>query len=424
MRTFVLACAVATVGTTASAQELRRSGFIGVQVVEADGGVRVQALVDGGSAKVAGLEANDIISGVGDHQILDVSQFVSLVRELRAGDVRTLRVRRGGATLDVSVPIRPRPYEQAPDVSVTYGAVSVDGSLRRTIITAPPGDARHPAVLYVNGIGCFSQESIDRTSNDARLLYALTRAGFVTMRVEKSGMGDSEGPPCAGPDADFHAEIRAYTAGLRALKSSPSVDPDALFVMGLSIGGVEAPLIAAEEPVRGLIAINTVAKPLFEYLIDTRRRQLMLAGTPPDEIDRRMAMEVRCNHRLLVDKQKPEAIVAAMSECGPYIEYPAPFTFMQQWADVNVAAAWKAIDRPVLIVYGESDFVSTIADNGYFVEMINAFHPDRATLKPIGGMDHGLNRAASMSESFGRKGPGEFNAAIVDVVIGWLRERA
>src|SRR5262249_40451123 len=257
--TFVLACVVSAVWTT-EAQELRRSGFIGVQVVAAADGVRVQALVDGGSAKAAGLEANDVITGVDDRHVVDVADFVNLVRGLRAGDVRTLRVRRGGAMLDVSVPIRPRPYEQAPDVLVTYGAVEVDRSLRRTIITAPAGTRRHPAVLYVNGIGCFSQESLDRTSNDARLLYALTRAGFITMRVEKSGMGDSEGPPCASPDADFHAEIRAYTAGLRALKSSPSVDPDAVFVMGLSIGGVEAPLIAAEEPVRGLIAINTVAK--------------------------------------------------------------------------------------------------------------------------------------------------------------------
>ncbi|HYM23791.1 MAG TPA: alpha/beta fold hydrolase [Vicinamibacterales bacterium] len=426
-RNFASAClAAALFAHPARAQELRRGGFVGVQVVapEQGPGVRVQALVDGGSAKAAGVQANDVITRIGDHDVVDVADFVGLVRGLRAGDTRTLRIRRGGDAIEIAVPIRPRPYEQAPDADVLYGAVSVDGSLRRTIVTAPSAPGRHPAVLYVNGIGCYSQESIDRTSNDARLLYGLTRAGFVTMRVEKSGMGDSEGPACASPDADFRAEVRAYTAGLRALKASPKVDPSAVFVMGLSIGGVEAPLIAAQEAVRGLVVVNTVAKPFLEYLIDSRRRQMLLAHTAPDEIDRRMAVDERCNHRLLIEKQKPDAILAAMPECADHIEYPAPFTFMQQWADVNVAAAWKAIDRPVLIVYGESDFVSTIADDAYLAAMIDGFHAGRATLKAIPGMDHGLNKVASMAESLARTTPGEFDPAILDVVTGWLRAQA
>jgi len=48
-----------------------------------------------------------------------------------------------------------------------------------------------------NGIGCFSQESTDLQGPDAQLLCGLARAGFVTMRVEKSGMGDSQDSPCA-----------------------------------------------------------------------------------------------------------------------------------------------------------------------------------------------------------------------------------
>jgi len=35
--------------------------------------------------------------------------------------------------------------------------------------------------------------------------------------------------------ADFDAEVRAYTAGLRALKRMSSVDINRVFVIGLSI---------------------------------------------------------------------------------------------------------------------------------------------------------------------------------------------
>jgi hypothetical protein len=47
-----------------------------------------------------------------------------------------------------------------------------------------------------------------------------------------------------------------------------------VFLVGLSLGGVEAPILAAEEEVRAVVVVNTVAKPLFEYLLDTRRRQM------------------------------------------------------------------------------------------------------------------------------------------------------
>jgi S1-C subfamily serine protease len=69
------------------AQELRRSGFVGLQVTSIpdaapadrelarDVGVLVQALVDDGSAKAAGLEPNDIITDVGDHTVTGVADF-------------------------------------------------------------------------------------------------------------------------------------------------------------------------------------------------------------------------------------------------------------------------------------------------------------------------------------------------------------
>ena len=126
--------------------------------------------------------------------------------------------------------VRPRPFETSPDAGVSYSSISIaDGSRRRVIVTKPKQSGRHPAVLYMTGVGCFSQESLDRSSPDAKLLYALTAAGFVTMRVEKSGMGDSEGAPCASPDADLDNEVRGYLAGLLALKQYDFVDSRNIF---------------------------------------------------------------------------------------------------------------------------------------------------------------------------------------------------
>jgi len=422
----------------AMAQELPRSGYLGVIAAPVSGGprdasgpdaatgVRVQGLVDGGSAQASGIEPGDVIVQINDHKVTAVGDFIQFARTLKAGDTAAIVLRRGRQSASLQVPVQPRPYEAAPDVDVFYRTVSVDGSLRRVIVTAPKGSGKHPAVLYVNGIGCFSQESMDLSSPDAKLLYGLTRAGFVTMRVEKTGMGDSQGPDCSSPIANLELEIAGYVAGLRALKEYPIVDAANVFAVGISLGGVEGPLIAQREALKGLVVINTVAKPLFEYLLETLRRQKLLAHVPYDQMDRDMRLVELCNHRLLIERQTPEQILKVAPECAGHVTYPAPYTFMQQWAALDMAAEWKKVAIPVLIVYGTSDFVATAADHPYLAGMIDSFHPHRASLQSIAGMDHTMTRAASMQESFARL-PGtraEFQPAVLETIKTWLQSQS
>src|SRR5947209_3543302 len=422
----------------AGGQELRRAGFIGVRAgqltdeararlrITGDGGILVLGVVDGGAAKEAGLEPDDVITQINDHKIANPDDFVTTVTRLRAGDSVTIHFVRGRAAQTKQVALKPRPYESSPDAETLYKSVTVDGGLRRVVVTVPKNEGRHPAVLYITGIGCFSQESANLLSTETKLLYGLTRAGFVTMRVEKSGIGDSQGPPCMSPAVDLRAEVRGYVAGLKALKQYPFVDPNQVFIIGLSIGGVEAPLVAEQLPVKGLVVINTVAKPFLEYLTDTRRRQNLLRHIPFDEMERRLRLNEQCNQRLLIERQTPEQLLKEMPACGDFIAYPAPYTYMQQWAALNLAEEWKKVDAPVLVVYGTSDYISTIADDPYLADIINGLHPGRATLKAVPGMDHYLTKASSMEESMKRTTGlyGEFEPIVLDVVRDWLEQKA
>jgi pimeloyl-ACP methyl ester carboxylesterase len=435
-RLLILLCCFLVFARSLRAQELPRAGFLGVSATAipdagrtrlsaGENGILVASLVDGGSAKAAGIEPNDIITQINGHKVTDVNGFVQFARSLHAGDVARITLLRGSERLMKEVPVKPRPYESAPDADTEYKSVTVDGSLRRVIVTKPKTAGKHPAVLYINGVGCFSQESIDLSSPDVKLLYGLTRAGFVTMRVEKSGMGDSQGPPCANPEVDLEAEIRGYLAALKALKEYPLVDSNAVFLVGLSIGGVEAPLVAQQIPVRGLVVINTVAKPFLEYLTDTRRRQHLLRHTAYDEMEQRLRLNEQCNHRLLIERETPEQVLKEIPGCGDYITYPAPYTFMQQWAALNPAQEWKRVNVPVLVVYGTSDFISTISDDPYLVDIINSFHPGHASLKAVPNMDHYLTRAASMEESMTRPAGArvEFEPAVLEAIKSWLQQQ-
>ena len=420
----------------AAPPQLPRASFLGVQASPVTDEVRarlalgtrqgalVSGLVEGGTAKAAGLRVDDVIVALDEEPVSDPGELAARIVRHKAGERVALRfIRDGEAHTSVAV-MKPRPYESGEGTRTEYSAVDVNGSLRRTIITRPADDAAHPAVLYVTGIGCFSQESLGVRSTEAKLLHGLARAGFVTMRVEKTGVGDSQGPACPSPEADLRLELAGYVEGLKALKSLPGVRPDRVFVVGLSIGGVHAPLIAQKEPVRGVVVVNTVAKTFIEYLVETRRRQDTLKGLPFDEVDRHARMGERCNHDLLVEKRTPDAILAAHPECKEHIGYPAPHPYMQQWADLDLAAEWKRVDAPVLIVQGESDFVATVADAPLLRDVIESFHPGHATLSMIPGMDHYLTREPSMKASMEMTAAGEFEPRVLETIQGWLTRQA
>ncbi len=415
--------------------ELPRASFLGVQAAPVSDearsklrlgsaeGVLVAGVVPGGSAEAAGLRADDVIVAIDNQPVTDPGQLVARIAPRRAGDRIFIRWVRDGEARSVEVMMKPRPYESAPDTRTEYGAIAVNQSLRRTIVTGPADGARHPAVLYMTGIGCFSQESLGVQSSEAQLLHGLARAGFITMRVEKSGIGDSQGPACASPQADLRAETAAYLEGLKALKASPRVDPDRVFVLGLSIGGVHAPLIAQQVPVRGVVVINTLAKPFIEYLLETRRRQGRLAGLGYDEIDRRQRVGEWCNHAMLIEGRRPDEVIAARPECRGSLEYAAPYTYMQQWAALDITAEWKRVNVPVLIVQGETDYVATVADAPLLRDIIESFHPGRATLALIPGMDHFLTRAESMKASMTAPTE-EFEPRVLQSVQAWLASQA
>jgi pimeloyl-ACP methyl ester carboxylesterase len=382
---------------------LRRAPFLGAALKPGDGGVAIEAAGPGTPAETMGLQHGDVIVSVDGTATADAAAFVAAIGKKRAGDRVTIVVRRGGTTLTKEGTLAPQPLERQADYDIVYASVDAGGAKRRVLITRPRGAGTHPAVLLIGGIGCYSLDGLLRTAEPghpyAKILDALTRAGYVTMRVEKSGMGDSEGVPCNDPRSDFEAEVRGYTAGLAHLESMDFVDKHTVFLFAHSIGPLVAARIASEHPVRGIAVAETVGTSWLEYDLTNVRRQLLLSGVPYDEVDRRVRHHEVCAHRYYIEKQTPEQIVAADKSCAGDLEAPAPHTYMQQVGALDLAPLWKKIDAPVLIVYGTADFVTDAYQHLYLRDMINAFHPGRATYVEIEGMDHGLVLAGSQKAS-------------------------
>ncbi|HJQ38449.1 MAG TPA: alpha/beta hydrolase [Thermoanaerobaculia bacterium] len=372
---------------------LPRAASLGAALRPAEGGVAIEAVGPGSAAEKMGLQRDDMVVSVDGAPIADAAALVAAITKKRGGDAVAIVVRRGSETVTKEGTLNAAPLEKQAAYDIEYGSVDQ----RRTIVTRPRGAGRHPAVLLIGGIGCYSLDGILRPAEPrepyAKLLDAWTRAGYVTMRVEKSGMGDSEGPPCADPRSDFDAEVRGFAAGVAKLESLEFVDQSNVFFFAHSIGPLVAARIAAEHPVRAIVVAETIGTSWLEYDLTNVRRQLLLLGLPYDEVDRRVRRHELCAHRFYIDKQAPDA------NCAREVEGPAPWTYMQQLGSLDLAPLWKKIDAPVLIFYGTADFVTDAYQSRYLRDMINAFHPGRATYVEIEGMEHGL----TIGETFAQR---------------------
>jgi alpha-beta hydrolase superfamily lysophospholipase len=422
----LLGLAAAPLGAASATDPLPRHAVIGAGVGTAAGGVAITLVVPGTAAERAGLKLGDVVTAIGGSPTPDPSAFIAVTRRLPPGVRAPFAVRRAGAAITVAVTPARAQDEHDPRVATAYRAVQVDGSWRRILVTSPIGSqGRRPAVLIIGGIGCYSIDAPTDAANDYRqIAYDLGRRGFVALRLEKSGVGDSQGPPCL--TVDLQSESRSYAAALEALRREPGVDPARIYLLGHSIGSLIAPRLALATPVAGLIVTEAVGRNWTEYELWNLRRQLELSGRPADQVDAGMADKEVCMHQLLVERRPAADIERERPACKDYDSYPAPAAYMQQAAAMNVAEPWTRLDIPLLAIYGGGDYVTAEADHRRIVGIVNRRHPGSAELTVIPGMDHELEAAGDPPAVYAlhrRNGSAPYDTRFGAAVTGWLCRR-
>ncbi len=185
------------------------------------------------------------------------------------------------------------PRENYPNVDVIYDFVTAsDGKRLRTIITKPRhAKAKLPVIFVAGWLSCDSVEAPADTKDAAGLVFRglAQLPEFSLFRVDKQGIGDSEGV-CS--ETDFDTELAGYRAAFRALKNYDFIDSSRVYILGISNGGGFAPLVpetdAEQRQVRGYISVGGWAKTWFEHMLEIERRRFALMGKSPAEVSDRM----------------------------------------------------------------------------------------------------------------------------------------
>ena len=296
----------------------------------------------------------------------------------------------------------------------------------RAVVSSPEGAGRKPALLVVGWLSCDSVNGNDPADGFIRFLDAIAeRSGLVMMRVDKPGAGGSDGN-CA--ETDFRTELDGYRIAWRQLAARPDVDPQRIYILGLSNGGGVAPLVPSAPAAAGFVSIGGWSRTWLEHMLDFERRRLTLKRLAPAEVSDRMKATAAFYEKYLVEGRSPEDIVrgapdlAAAWEGDLKHQYGRPPKFFQQLQELNLAEAWSKVKVPVLIVYGSHDWIMDREEQELIAACVNRQKPGLATLVTIAQMDHFFRLHPSMQDSFDDRGEFRFAGESVEVTLRWLGE--
>lgn len=434
----VSAALLAVIASThADAGELGRRGMMGVQLGPptegGPAGAHVMSVVPDSAAAKAGLEANDVIVAINGQPISDTNALMTIMRNHYAGDTIKLEVLRGEEKVSAELTLLPRDKESSDEYQVIYDSAGPEGKRVRSIITKPNKEGRLPAVLFVQSLPPFSVEFNMNFRHPIKgLIDGLTNAGFVTMRVDRPGVGDSQGGDPRR--VTYEQDVQAFSEGLKKLKTLDFVDPENVFVFAHSGGCVWAPVIAQSSGIKGLITYAALARPLPESFAETRRRNWELEALPDEEIKQNSERLQAFLKECLVNKRSPADLVNEKPELKELVEQMVQegeymgglhISYYQNLAQMDPSKAWANVDSEILAIWGQSDFTANRTDSEQLVRWAKeGGKSEKAEFLALPGIDHSFNKSEDQEESYLSGFGGEFNPVIVTTVVEWMNKRA
>lgn len=433
-RTLMIACLIAT--ATAFAQELPRRGVTGLPLTQTTEEARVANKLDLQSsltlsADSGGLKAGDIIVEVGGSKFNSTAKYVELTRGYTDKSSMPVTYLRDGKRQEATIKIIQRPNDDTDKYTTIYTHVTSGKNRIRVIITKPKSAGKHPVLYWIQGIGLGSIDfPLSANNVTAPIMNSFAQDDYVTVRVEKPGVGDSEGGPARL--VGWNEENDIYKQALKSFDKYDFIDRDNVFIFGHSMGGCHAPVVVAEQPVKGVISYGTVSASWLEWAVKAPRIQGILSGQKHSDVDTEVRNLARFYSYLYTEDRSIDWIKQNAPDLKTFAEEQSPdgvmlgdrsIQYMKETNKVNYADFWSKLGKTkVLALYGEHDWIALRDDQVFVAEMVNKANPGMAEFVTVPSSDHLFYQCTSPADSFSRFGkPGNVaNSAVIDTMKKWI----
>ncbi|WP_226388739.1 alpha/beta fold hydrolase [Penaeicola halotolerans] len=286
-------------------------------------------------------------------------------------------------------------------IMVTTGDYKLPG-----LLTLPKGLTNVPVVILVHGSGPNDMdETIGPNRVFADLAAGLAQQGIATIRYEKRTK--TYGAQLA-KDTTMTLDQEVTEDAISAVKLAAAqveIDPQQIFVLGHSLGGMTAPRIGQYAGVKGIIIAAGNARPLEDVLID--QYDLLTDGLAERE-DIMTNIKTEVNN---VKKLKPTIYIP--TDQLPLGMPQAYWLFLNEYDQVATA---KKLKKPILVLQGEDDYQVTMKDFDLWKKAL-----PKATFKSYPEMNHLLMKSDGKIGNEAYKTAGNVEKVLIDDVANWIK---
>jgi pimeloyl-ACP methyl ester carboxylesterase len=234
-----------------------------------------------------------------------------------------------------------------PAVGFNLGAtITKPSSPAPASATGPGAAGRMPAVILLSGSGVGDRDGlVQGVPTLAQLAGAIADAGFLAVRYDKRGFGQSGGRAESATIQDYAEDVRAV---VRWLLQRKDIDPKRIAVVGHSEGAWVALLAAARE--KRISAVVSIAGPATtgsELVLEQQQRALDQMKLTPEEREKKVALQKQIQGAVLTGKGW---------ELVPQEERRAADTpWFQSLLTFDPAKVIKDVKQPLFFVHGALD---------------------------------------------------------------------
>lgn len=288
----------------------------------------------------------------GEYHLADLpAEFSSQTLVLRVVLTESLEVSGFFIRPPDPAPYDPPPYVDEAAFSEIQLEVGVEPWVLPGVLTLPEGAGPFPAVVLVHGSGPNDRdETIGGNRPFRDLAWGLASAGIAVLRYDKRTHVHGASVP-----SDIGLEDEVIVDALEALELTrvqKGVDPERVFLLGHSLGGILAPRIGTRDgSVAGILVLAAPARPFFEVLTGQLEYLATLEPDPNSEarahLDSLISTVARVRRGELPDDQ---------------VVLGAPPPYWREVAEVNPVEDAAEVSVPLFVLQGGRDYQSTPED--------------------------------------------------------------
>lgn len=259
---------------------------------------------------------------------------------------------------------------------------------------------KRPAVLIIQGTGKIDRNGKVNKKIDLRLYRQLAEflssLGFVSLRYDKRGVGESEGDYLATGLWDLVDDAKA---AVQYLKTIPEVNADMVMVLGHSEGAAIGTAVAARENLGGLILLAGAVEKLSEAL--KRQRDIATEDIKNGRGFQGFLLKLLGAHKK-VEKQAQKQIDKVLQSTEDVMRVSGIKTnakWMREHFSYDVREDLVRVTCPLLAITGSRD----IQANPEVLKDLPEYVKGEAEYYVVEDMGHSLKFQAATSTIFSAK---------------------